>query len=634
MYKFLYSRICSLYQQQAPATGVGLFRLLFGLVTLQETLFLLYFNHLIFDPIPYLDVEFPMIYLFICFWAVVACCVTVGYRCQQSIIANYIFWLVFVNFTPMQRDFDGGFDLFMIGTNFFLIFMPTDKAFAIDALRKKLARPFVHYSKYPQETVSKLAYYVPVAICLGFLYFDSAIHKMFAEHWRNGLGAWLPSSMPYYVSALDMSWLLNNEILQKTIGYTIIVFQFTFIFLFHVRRLRPLYFVIGAGLHLGITLTFNIYPFGLGMLIFYTLVAPFSWYRIVGSWLQAESPALTVFYDERCPLCNRTVLVLNHFDVFKCIDFKGAQTYAQQFPALKSVSEAELMTDLYALDGQGHLYSGVDTYAQILRKMRYTFLLGWFMQWPGIYQIARGYYRKIADSRARVGCDESCLYESEAIKATLYDRYFTAKDAKTVRRSCHRLSKFLLLLFVLQLNSSLHYGIVYRLDWGAKQNALSHALVNASNSLIMLSQTFLGITPHALYLHDHFEGYNHLIALTYLDNNGEERWLPFVNEQGRLLAPNWGRVHSMWANIAVTPNIDDLRLRKFIMKVTAFWGIKSGLNLDATTFLVKLKKIDAPFTWRKNLRNDNLSGTWDTIGKVRWQGKRVDIKLPENINLL
>ncbi len=634
MYKYLYSTIHSLYRQQAPATGIGLFRLLFGLVTFQETLFLLYFNHLIFDPIPYLDVEFPMIYLFLCFWAATAFCVAVGYRCQQAVIANYIFWLVFVNFTPMQRDFDGGFDLFMTGTNFFLIFMPTDKAFAIDALRKKLSRPFVHYSAYPQQQVSRLAYYLPVAICLGFLYFDSAIHKLFAEHWRNGLGAWLPSSMPYYVSALNMSWLLNNEMLQKTIGYTIIVFQFTFIFLFHVRLLRPLYFAIGVGLHLGITLSFNIYPFGMGMLIFYTLVAPFSWYRAIGSRLIAKSPALTVFYDERCPLCNRTVLIFNHFDVFRRIDFKGAQSYSAQYPALQSVSEVELMKDLYALDNKGSVYSGVDTYAQILRKMRYPALLGWMLQWPGIYRLACLYYRKVADSRMRLACDESCRYDTGQVERSLYDRWFDVDDATVAKRVCHRVSKFLVLLLLLQLNSSIHYGIVYRLDIDTKRNALTHALADASNSLIMLSQTFLGITPHALYLHDHFEDYNHLLALSYLDPSGKERWLPFVNEQGRLLAPNWGRVHSMWANIAVTPNIDDWRLRKLIKKVTAFWGIKSGLQLDRTVFLIKLKKIDAPFTWRKNLLNDNLSGAWETIGTARWQGKNVEITLPKDINLL
>jgi len=72
MYKFLFNKIHSLFVQQVPATGIGLFRLLYGLVTLQEIIFLLYFNHLIFDPIPYIDVEFPMIPFFLCLWGLSA----------------------------------------------------------------------------------------------------------------------------------------------------------------------------------------------------------------------------------------------------------------------------------------------------------------------------------------------------------------------------------------------------------------------------------------------------------------------------------------------------------------------------------------------------------------------------------
>ena len=201
--------------------------------------------------------------------------------------------------------------------------------------------------------------------------------------------------MPYYISSIDMSWLLNIEMLQKAIGYTIIVFQFTFIFLFYIRQLRPLYLLIGIGLHLGITVTLNIYPFGMGMLIFYTLIIPFSWYRKIGSFISAKSPTLTVFYDELCPLCSRTILTLNHFDIFNCIDFKSAQAFADKYPALESIEQSTLLTDLYALDKNNKLYSGVDTYAQILIKMRYLFWVGYILKLPGIYQLACKIYRHI-----------------------------------------------------------------------------------------------------------------------------------------------------------------------------------------------------------------------------------------------
>jgi len=634
MYKFIIAKILELQSKQVPATGIGLFRLFYGLVTLQEIFFLLYFNHLIFDPIPYIDVEFPMIPFFLCLWGIIAGFIIVGYRYQFAVVSNYIFWIVFVNFTTMQRDFDGGFDSFMTGAGFFLMFMPGDRAFSIDNLRYKLSTPFKHYNTYPKPAVSSLVYYLPVLVCLGFLYLDSAVHKLFAEHWRNGLGSWLPSTQPYYVSAIDMSFLLNNELLQKTIGYAILVFQFTFLFFFSNRRLRFVYLLFSIGLHLGITLTLNIYPFGMGMLAFYTLLVPFSWWRVCGKLLTVRQPSLTVFYDQQCPLCNRTVLTFNHFDIFSCIDFKSAQEHAVQYPALSAINHETLLTDLYALDKNNRIYSGVNTYIQILLKMRYLYPIGIILSLPGIRQIAEKKYRSIADTRIRISCSSECLATTRLQSNTLYSQIFESFANQKPKALSRKLAKIVIALLVLQLNTTIHYALIYRLDLAVKHSPLSAPIAEASNALIMVSLTFLGITPHALYLHDHFAGYDRILAITYTDQNGAERWLPFVNQQGRLLAPNWGRVHSMWANIAVTPTINNRRLQKFIMKVTAFWGKKTGLSLDNTRFHIKLKKINAPTYWVYDLLHQNFSGPWITIGTVQWKNNQISYNLPDNINSL
>lgn len=632
MFQFTLALIDRLHAKQAPASAIGLFRLLYGLVTLQEVLFLLYFNHLIFDPIPYIDVEFPTIPFFLGLWALVAGCVALGYRYRPALLANYLFWIVFVNFTPMQRDFDGGFDMFMTGANFFLLFMPGDRAFALDDLRRKLSTPFRDYRSYPTPTVSALAYYLPVAICLGFLYFDSVVHKMFAEHWRNGLGSWLPSTQPFYVSALDMSWLLNQEYLVKAIGYTIIVFQFTFLFFFNRRCLRPVYLFIGIGMHLGITLSLNIYPFGMGMLIFYVLLVPFAWQRKLGNLMAAEQPRLTVFFDQLCPLCNRTVLVINHFDLFHCIDFKGAQDHAARYPALSDLSQDVLLTDLYALDRRGQRYAGLDTYIRILIEMRYLSPLGWLLKLPGIYHLAARKYRRIADNRTRLTCDADCVRSAPLPDRTYYHLIFEQYAARKPKAFARKLAKILIAIALLQLNSTVHFGLLYRLHWDKPENPALAELINASNQLISLSQLFIGIAPHALYLHDHFAGYDRIIGITYTDAQGREQWLPFVNEQGRLLAPNWGRVHSMWANIAVTPTINDARLKKFVMKVTAFWGRQLGLPLDRTVFHLQMKKIAAPNEWVEDLLHKNFAGEWRQIGTATWRGGAIDIEMPGNIN--
>lgn len=618
--------------KQVPAVGLGVFRIFFSLVILQEVVFLYYFRHLIFDYTPFIDTASPKVYFFLILWGVNSLFLALGRCTRFAAVINYLFWIVFTTFTPMWRDFAGGFDRFMVGSSFLLIFLPTERAFSLDNLKLKIkfSKPGLRYE--PPETVSVLSYYIPIAVSVGLVYFDSTIHKLFSEQWLNGLGAWLPATMPYYISAIDMNWLLNQEFLQKLIGYSIIVFELLFIFLFYFKFFRIPLMLFGIALHGGIILTLNIYPFGFVLLTYYLLMIPFARWRKLKETFQLKKPVLVVFYDQQCPLCNRTVIIVEHFDIFRAIKFKGLQTYARQYRELAAIPEEELLTDLYALDQEGQLYSGFDTYIQILLKMKYLALLGFLLKIPGIYQIGSRVYRKVADQRTRLSCEESCAIPNEYslreegafVFKRLYEDY-----AGTVQQRSKRITKFLLVILLLQLNSTIHYGILYRLGFEANETGAGHILAQLSNAVSSLSHTFLGITPHAFYLNDHFDGYNHILVFTYKDEKSEEHWLPFVNKGGRLVAPNWGRVQSMWANVAVTSHINQRRLNKFIKKVTAFWGRKVGLDLADAQFTIKVKNVEIPVHWKKDLRNKNLSRPWHNIGKVIWKNNRVHIEMSD-----
>ncbi len=627
-------------QKQVPATGIALLRIFYGLITAQEILFLFYFQHLIFDPVPYLDEAYPLIPLFLGLWLLISLCLSVGYKSSVAAIGNYVMWIIFTNFTPMQRDFDGGFDQFMISLGFFMIFLPINKSLSIDNLILKLRYSTINFRYTVSNQVSVINYYIPVAICLGFLYFDSAIHKLSAEHWRNGLGAWLPSSHPYYVSPLDTTWLLNQLWLQQLIGYAIIVFQFCFLFLCFYKIFRVPLLLIGAAIHLGITLTLNIYPFGISMLSTYVLMVPFSWWRTIKLKLSSRVNKLTVYYDELCPLCLKTVIAISHVDLFQAIEFKGLQTYAKAQPALNNIPEKILLADLYSLDKDQHLHSGIDTYIQIGKKMKYPYLFAKLLEIPGIYHLARHIYRRIADNRKRTSCDEACLTPQTPNDETyypnnqsLYDKLILTYGKKKPKELSIRLAKIILILAFLQINSTLHYGILYRINPNLEQLPIPTMAIKASNTILLLTTSFLGITPHALYLHDHFEGYNHLIGVTY-KSGSQEKWLPFVSPQGRLLSPNWGRVHSMWANVAVTPDINVQRLTRFLKKIIIFWSIKSGIPLENTVFIIKTKRIKSPPVWEKNLLHENFSQAWLEVGKAKWEHNALSIDFSDEIESL
>ena len=616
-------------EKQVPATGLGIFRILFSLVILQEVIFLMYFRHLIFEPTPYMEPASPVLFNLLVVWAVVAVCLVIGYKTRLAAVINYAFWVVFVMFSPMNQDFDGGFDQLMISSSFLLMFLPSERALSLDNLRLKLHNWSPGKRFEPNHQVTVLAYFLPLLLSLGLVYTDSAIHKLWAEHWRNGMGAWLPSSHPYYMSPLDMSWLLENKLAQMVITYSIIVFQFLFPFVLYFRPFRlPLLFM-GMALHGGILLSLNIYPFGFGMLVHYALMTPFRVWRTLAGWIRAKAPRLTVFYDEQCPLCNRTVLILEHFDIRRAVDFKGLQTYRQEFRALDGIPPERLLHDLYALDHKGHLYSGVDTYSRIFMAMTYLAPIGGLMSLPGLHQFAERYYRRIADSRARLACDETCVVENKAplqIESPLQG--LLARYAGTPEQQTASIAKLLVLAAILQLNSTIHYGFLYR--FGVQTGAT--LLGGISNEMIGLSHALLGITPHALYVHDHFAGYEHIIGITYRDSTGKEQWLPFFDEQGRIVAPNWGRVHSYWANMAITRHPNRERLYRCARKITAFWGKELGMDFKKMDFTVKMKEIRMPSSWEPGLRAHNLAAPWRDIGRISWRDGFMRLEI-DGVNL-
>lgn len=606
--------------KQISGVGLGLFRIAFSLVALQEVVFLFYFRHLIFDPIPYLDRASPVMHILLIVWMSALVCLTLGYQTYRAAILNYFFWIVFVIFTPMWQDFDGGFDQLMTGTSLLLIFLPSSRRLALDPIRLRWNTPRPDLLDSSPLTVPQLAYLLPLGITLGLLYLDSGIHKLSSEFWRNGMGAWLPSTMPYYMSPLDMTFLLNHQYLEMLIGYSVIVFQLVFLFLFWHRRFRLPLLLLGVSFHLGIIVSLNVYPFGFGMLVNYLLMVPAAFWDRIEQWTQVKNPELNVFYDEGCPLCRKTVLVIRHFDIRKAVNFKGLQSHHEGELRLSGIPIDTLLRDLFSIDNKGIIASGLDTYIRILRTLGYTYPLALLLSIPGIHLLAKRIYRRIADSRQRQPCDESCAILPPRLERDPHPwGSFLEKHAGAPRKKAYRIAKILVGILILQLNCTLHYGILYRWAGTQPKDPALALLDQASDSVINVSHAFLGISPHALYLHDHFDNYNEIVALVYRDSAGHEEWLPFVNREGRLLTPNWGRIQSMWANVAITSHMSQDRLEKFARKVTAYYSREMGINLDQADFVIKSKRVEVPTHWEPDLRKHNLSGPWTDIGLLSWR---------------
>ena len=117
-----------------------------------------------------------------------------------------------------------------------------------------------------------------VFLVIALIYLDSAFYKFASSMWLNGLGMWLPASLPMATWS-SFPWLLNNELLVKFLGYLVLIFETVFILLMWFKVFRMPLLVIGVLFHLGILFFFPIPWFALAVICVYCLMVPIRFWK-------------------------------------------------------------------------------------------------------------------------------------------------------------------------------------------------------------------------------------------------------------------------------------------------------------------------------------------------------------------
>ena len=275
----LYQTFRRVYDKQVDGTGLAIFRVAFCLVLLAEVLRLFYFRHLIFDVIPFVEGAEIGFTTPLLLWMLTLGLLGLGLYTRPAALVNYGFCLVFFsslkNYAYMMTPVYTSLSLLFL-------FMPLGRRLSLDRLRQQGRSAAAGRPAAPPTTVSQLAYYAPLVVGLAFVYLDSAIYKLTSPMWLAGLGMWKTLSLPYE-TPLNGSFILNNELLVKALGYLTLGFEVFFIFLFPFRRYRLLLLLIGLGLHAGILLFLPVPLFALGFGSLYLLMVPARCWR----WLLA-----------------------------------------------------------------------------------------------------------------------------------------------------------------------------------------------------------------------------------------------------------------------------------------------------------------------------------------------------------
>lgn len=615
-----------LYDKKVSATGLAIFRITYSLVLLAEILQFYYFRHLIFDKIPYLDKAEINFGIPIAIWGISVLFTAFGLFTRTATIVNYLLSLILIgSITTYEYHM---FYAYM-GINFLLIFLPISRNISIDRLLLKYKYSNTKFEYNPSREVSVLAYFIPILVGVAFVYFDSIFFKFSSEFWMKGLGMWLPTSVPPIILN-DLQFLLNQKYLMYFLGYLTLVFEAIFLFTFFRKRWRVPLLIIGIGLHVGILICYPIPWFALGMCSLYLLMVPVSWWALLFGTNKKRLPTITFYYDGECPLCNRTKITIKHFDIFKKIEFKTVQYYAEQEPLLKDIPYDKLLDDIHSIKN-GKVYEGLDTYIQVLNSMIYTKPLSWLLRLPGIYHLGKVVYAYIAKNRNTERCtEENCGYTPPVIPPKEEElkilHNFTLKDLKIKIITAGVLALCLLQL-IISYNSDLNVDIRQKI--GVEDNKFNKKIERTAKSIESIGQTYMGITHHAVFVQDHFTEYNHNIAIAYINPlNDAEEWLPITEEDGTTGLYLLGSIWAKWGFRVNGNMIDQNNLEKGIRDFTAFWAYKNGADLNDATFTIKVKKIDTPKSWEKDFLKKQMQKPWKDVGTARWRDKEYFIDIP------
>lgn len=613
MVKGILNKLNEIYDKQIDGTGLALFRICFSLVLLLEILHKLYFRHLVYDGIPYIiesQINYALIFII---WIIVLFGIIVGLYTRFFTIISYIFTVLFLNSLNVFHDH---MHYMFTGIGLLMVLLPVGQSLSLDRLRWKLKYSSSKFEFTPVQTVSQLYYYAVLFFGVGVVYMDSMIFKMSSYLWTEGLGVWLPSSLPM-VSHLDIDFIDNNEFLVRFLGYFTMFFEAVFLFIFWRKKWRIITFIIGFSLHFGILLEFPIPYFALGVMAMYILQLPIKFWSIFK--IKHRPKKLTVYYRNSKNLSLKIKLFLSFFDVRKRVEFIVLENINQNTQTLE-LSEEELRSDLIGVDLKNKIYLGKDLINIILKNMIVFYPLFLMNKVKLISFLLQKVISKLSFLLVFNHFDTDSVRRLEVTPDS-----FSFNNLQLRRKLVFFCFSVLCVMqFLVSFQSVLtRYPLI-------GNNTLAKTIVaNITKfKITSLSTKFTGITPHAVFMDEVMANYNHIVSVYYINDKNEEVRLPIINEDG---SPDWYIYVGHWVNWSfvevVTANVVQSDLEKGLRRYSAFWAHQNDVDLIDAKFIIKVKKIDYPKEWSKNFCKIQREAPWVYGGEIIWKNKEMTTNL-------
>lgn len=593
-----------IFNQKVDAIGLSVFRMCYTLVLFCEVAQLFKFRNLVYDAEPFRYIgDVDVRYIF-GFWFVILGLLFVGLFTRMATIVNYILGVVIFS---SASNFEYHVFYAYVGVNFLLLFMPVSRVFSLDSLIAKIKYTNIGRPYQIDRKVLEINYLVPVFVGIALVYFDSVFRKIDSPMWMDGLGMWLPSSLPMVVWN-DTSLILNHEFLVKFLGYLVIVFEAVFIFLFWFKKFRVPFLLLGIFFHLGILIAYPIPWFALTAVVVYFLMVPPGFWLGISNFFKSKKTTFDFYYDAECPLCNKVIVMIRHFDIFKKINCVTVQVYAAQDPALKGIDEETLLINIHGVDQKGNVSVGYDAYIELMKHLVYTYPIALILSLPGISAIGKKTYRYIAGNRLTERCtSENCLMPEFSAPALESDD-FLVSGWNQLNLTKHFWKWLLIFTFAAQL---LMISVCPIFNRQIEGNIVGKVLNVAAPMVQAPLKKYMGVTVHPVFMYNlHFDGYNHIFKIVCEENN---KTVPLLDDNG--MVTNSYANGALWVNHTFRTNSPRLKkalYEKAVLRYLRYFENENGLH--HSNYKIYVKEIETTDHWQKDFLHNQMKKPWKPAG--------------------
>ena len=296
-----------------------------------------------------------------------------------------------------------------------LALSPAGEVFSLDDLRRRMARAAGERAFIPfrmSDDYSAVARWplLTVRWLFALIFFSAAASKLSASglEWMNGytLQHYLLQDSLRWGSSLGL-WLSRFHLPVVALSWATIVCEGTFFLVLIMPRLAWFYVPLTAGMVFGFYLTMHA-----NFLQYIALLSVFvPWNNFAAAITERgrrnrRQAKPEVLFDDRCPLCIRSMVLLRYADLFDQLTLSGLEArwpeVATRYPG---VSLTDCQREMHVIFPDGSLARGFFAFRKLLPNLPPLWPLFPLFHAPGAARLGPRIYRFVAERRQRF---ESC----------------------------------------------------------------------------------------------------------------------------------------------------------------------------------------------------------------------------------